>query len=516
MLHKTKISTRLLFIIIIAFISILAISISFFVGTNRLRNYFSTQIEEQMVFDQKDKIKVGTHSVAITLSVMLQGIEEDSIKIRLIRETIDKLKYEQDASGYYFVYKGTLNIAHPDHKYINRDLKDLKDLNNNFFIQTAYKNALKGGDYNELIFNKPGKGDQPKIVYSESIPNTDYWIATGVYLDNIQNAQSRIRQSVESMTRRIVFISFIIGLSIMLFVALPLSVAIRRSILTPLDKAIEISKEVGKGNLAIKITDEISDEIGLLFAELKKMTERLNDTLTRSKTTMEFVSLHSIEITSAVEEITKGANKQASTIQEISGSMGQIEDQSKIIANIALETKELSRDTVNFATETGDSVFETIAVLQDITAQIAIVDEIARQTNLLSLNAAIEAARAGEAGKSFAVVANEVKRLAERSHQEADRIALLSTKSTMVGKKAEQMLSHLIENSKKTLKHMEGVSEGAIEQSGNITQINQAITEIDNVIQQNAAFSEQMSSTAGSLFIRAEELKKMIAYFKVE
>lgn len=516
MLHKTKISTRLLLLVIIAFLSIIAISISFFLGTRSIKNYFSSQIEEQMILDQKDKIKVGTHSVAITLSVMLQGIDDDSLKIKLIRKTIDKIRFEQDASGYYFVYKGTLNIAHPDHKYINQDLKDLKDVNNHYIIQDSYKNAQNGGGYNYLVFNKPGKGDQPKIVYCEPIPDTDYWIATGVYLDNIQNAQAQIRQSVESMTKKIVFVSFIIGLSIMLLIVLPLSIAIRKGILKPLNNAIAISKEVGNGNLAIKITDELSDEIGLLISELKKMTERLNDTLTRSKAAMEFVSLHSIEITSAIEEITNGANKQASTIQEISGSMGQIEEQSKLIANIALETKELSKDTVNFATETGETVYETIAVLQDITDQIAVVDEIARQTNLLSLNAAIEAARAGEAGKSFAVVANEVKRLAERSHQEADRIALLSSKSTMVGKKAEQMLNHLIENSKKTLTHMERVSEGSSEQSGNISQINQAITEIDNVIQQNAAFSEQMSSTAESLFTRAEELKKMIAYFKVE
>jgi methyl-accepting chemotaxis protein len=228
---------------------------------------------------------------------------------------------------------------------------------------------------------------------------------------------------------------------------------------------------------------------------------------------MESVSLQSKELNSAVEQIAQGANKQAVTIEEISGSMVQIEDKAKMIATSALETRQLSASASLSASETGLVINETVQVLSAISEEIKTIGEIARQTNLLAINAAIEAARAGESGKGFSVVAHEVKRLAERSQVVAESIATLSSKSFSVGKRAQELLVVLIADTKKSADLMEKVSLGVIEQSGAVTEINKAILEIDSVIQQNAAFSEELSATADSLTFHASELEAKIEYF---
>jgi len=513
MFRKIRISARLLLFSTTMLVTIVVVGVIVYLGISKIKRYYTEQIEAQMFSDQKDKIKVGTHSMALSLSVVLRGVTDKEQQKKLIQDVIDAIRYEDDKSGYYFVYEGTVNIAHPDHQYIGKDLSNLKDVNNTYFIQEAYSNAKKGGGYNRLIFNKPGQGDQPKVVYAEAIPNTNYWIATGVYLDNIERTQLAINSSVSGMTNRIMFILLGFVLAILLLVFLPLNIAIRRSIIAPLKTAIDVSYEVGHGNLSVNISDSFSDEIGNLLTELNSMKLRLSETLIQTRETIDSVKLKSQEMFGELEEIAVGANKQAATMEEISGTMSQIEEQARQISGNALETMKITKTTAQFANETSDVVKQTVNVLREITEQISIIKDIAKQTNILAINAAIEAARVGVSGKGFSVVANEVKKLAERSQAAADSIAQLSARSSSVGSKAEVMLGELMENSNKSVRLMEEVNSSVIDQTRSVTEINKAIIDIDNVIQQNAAFSEKMSVTANTLVENTEELREQIDFF---
>ncbi|NJO87716.1 MAG: HAMP domain-containing protein [Chloroflexia bacterium] len=275
MLRKLKISTRLVILIALMIAFIFITVMGFYIGIGNLKQYYTKHLQDEYTETQKEKILVGTHSMAVAISQLLKNVEDETEKVELIRGLIDELRYENDSSGYYFVYKGTINVAHPGHQYYDKDLSGLVDVNGNYFIQDAYKNVQKGGGFNYLVFDKPGKGDQPKIVYAEPIPNTEYWIASGVYIDNIEETQMHLMDEVDALTREMLLKVIITVLVVMLGVALPLSIAIKRSIGLPLQKAIDITNEVANGNLTVDVTDDYNDEVSELNSSLSRMIGKI-------------------------------------------------------------------------------------------------------------------------------------------------------------------------------------------------------------------------------------------------
>jgi len=185
-------------------------------------------------------------------------------------------------------------------------------------------------------------------------------------------------------------------------------------------------------------------------------------------------------------------------------------------ADNAAETEKIALQASKDAEESGTAVIEAVEAMNQIAEKITIIEEIARQTNMLSLNASIEAARAGEHGKGFAVVASEVGKLAARSKDAAGEISVLSTSTATVAEKARGKLEQLLPNIRRTAELVQEITASSREQSGGTEQINSAIVQLDQIIQHNASASEEMASISDELSGQARGLESSISFFTIK
>ena len=272
-----------------------------------------------------------------------------------------------------------------------------------------------------------------------------------------------------------------------------------------------VTEEIASGNLLVTATERSGQD--KLMKALGSMIIGLIEVVDNVKSTAENVIIGSQELASNSEQISEGANKQAASAEEASSSMEQMTSNIKQNAENAFQTEKIALQSAENAKVGGKAVMETVSAMKEIASKISIIEEIARQTNLLALNAAIEAARAGEHGKGFAVVASEVRKLAERSQTAAAEINKLSANSVEVAENAGHLLNKLVPDITKTAELVQEITAASNEQNTGATQINQAIQQLDLVIQQNAAASEELSSTANNLALQAEQLQNVIGFF---
>jgi methyl-accepting chemotaxis protein len=182
-------------------------------------------------------------------------------------------------------------------------------------------------------------------------------------------------------------------------------------------------------------------------------------------------------------------------------------------ADNAMQTEQIAMKAAEDARESGKAVAETLDAMHEIITKISVIEEIARQTHMLSLNATIEAAKAEQYGKGFGVVASEVRALASRAQAAAKEINGTANSSIAVAERAGELLKKLVPDIQQTAELVQEISAASREQNSGAGQINQAIQQLDQVIQQNSAVSEEMSSTAEELAAQAEHLQSTIAFF---
>jgi len=288
-----------------------------------------------------------------------------------------------------------------------------------------------------------------------------------------------------------------------------------RSIVRPINEAVEVAKSMANGDLTITVESKSKDETGIMMAAISQMVEKLKQVIGEVTSASENVASGSQELSATAQQMSQGAAEQAASAEEISSSMEEMASSIRQNTDNALQTEKISIKSAVDAKEGGKAVIETVAAMKEIATKINIIEEIARQTNLLALNAAIEAARAGEHGKGFAVVASEVRKLAERSQSAAGEISGLSTRSVAVAEQAGEMLAKMVPDIQRTAELVQEITASSKEQDTGAEQINKAIQQLDQVIQQNASASEEMASTSEELSSQAEQLQESISFFNI-
>lgn len=304
---------------------------------------------------------------------------------------------------------------------------------------------------------------------------------------------------------------------------------LRRVVINPLQRAAQRIARIASGDLTVADEAAGRSEIGRLSSDLQAMQHSLVTTVSTVRQGAEEIYRGTSEISAGNTDLSSRTEQQAAAIEETAASMEQLTATVKQNADNAHHASSLARDASGKATKGGQIVSGVVQTMGNITSSsrkiseiTAVINSIAFQTNILALNAAVEAARAGEQGRGFAVVASEVRTLASRSAQAAKEIeALISDSVSLIEQgsgevvAAGETMGEIVTAVKRVTDIMLEIAAASDEQSKGITQVSQAITEMDNVTQQNSSLVEQASAAAASLEEQAARLTEAVGAFRL-
>ncbi|MCS3434362.1 methyl-accepting chemotaxis protein [Klebsiella sp. BIGb0407] len=292
--------------------------------------------------------------------------------------------------------------------------------------------------------------------------------------------------------------------------------------------AVQVAKQVAEGDLEKVVTLQKGDNSSLL-ATMDGMRERLQQMVRQVRDSSDSISIGSREIAAGSADLSQRTEEQAASLQETAASMEQMSQTIRQNTDTVRSANRLAQATSEKATQSGKAVHELVLTMQDINSSsqkigdiISVIDGIAFQTNILALNAAVESARAGEAGRGFAVVAGEVRSLAQRSASAANEIkGLIGESLRTVSQGSEKVssvgetINDLVEQAHKVSSLISEIGVTTEEQGQGISQINDAIVQLDAVTQQNAALVEESASAAESLSDQAAKLVSLMSVFRI-
>lgn len=290
---------------------------------------------------------------------------------------------------------------------------------------------------------------------------------------------------------------------------------------------LKLAEAVANGDLTVTIVPR-SDKDMLGYA-LQKMVEKNLHALSNINESSYQVMTSSSQVASASEALAQGSTEQASAIEQITSSITDIAEKTKVNATHATEASDLMHSAIDYVSRGNEQMEGMMNAMDDINKSsesisriIKVIDDIAFQTNILALNAAVEAARAGDAGKGFAVVAEEVRNLAAKSAQAAAETAELIESSIIkveagskIADDTAKALELITDGVTQSEKIVNNIAEASNYQATAVAQINQAINQVSQVVQNNSATSEECAAASEELSDQAIHMRDMISIYNL-
>lgn len=484
------------------------------------------QNRASMIEDRRDQLTtlIGqAHSVASHFQTLAANrtITEDEAKKKAL-EVIASMRYGTD--GYISINDSHPTIVmHPIKSAMNgQDVSNFADpQGTKLFVEIVKAGNHEKGGFVNYLWPKPGY-DKPvaKMSYSQRFAPWDWYLVTGMYMDDVQAA-------FYASALRWLGITALLGVLATVAMLLVLK-SIKRNLGGDLELAVSAAHRIARGDLTTPVHVHEKDTSSLLYA-LSSMQSGLVETVSRVRNGTENINVGASEIAAGNTDLSQRTEQQAAALVETASSMDEMTANVKQNADSATQAARLAEQAADVATRGSSVVADVIHTMTRITDSskqigdiIGVIDGIAFQTNILALNAAVEAARAGEQGRGFAVVAAEVRSLAQRSATAAKEIKALIETSTQTVEEGASLVTNagstmgeIVQSVRRVNEILDEISHASREQSAGIEQVNRAVVEMDQVTQQNAALVEEAAAAAHSLKDQVDVLRDAIESFSL-
>jgi methyl-accepting chemotaxis protein len=390
--------------------------------------------------------------------------------------------------------------------------------------ETVFAIIVKDGSQRLLTAKVRDQNWQPINVSEENIPSI---LQNNQMLINVQKEISFNKETVGSVQLYItqqfmidnltddfkqkILSLLLVDLTIFLF----LYWIIRRLAIRPLQYLLSAANTIASGDFRQTIIIKQHDEIGQLAHALQMMVAQLQTVIIQVKIAASNVSISSQQMSESLTNKSQEFAVQSSSIEQISFSIKEMTDNIKKNTQDALKTEEIALAVAHLARNSSEAVKQTVIAMQEIVKKIVDIQDITKQTRMLSINAAIEASHARQFGSGFAIVATEIRMLAEHTQKATEDISQLINNGVEITQNAQLKINELLPHIENTSHLVQSISCASRQHNQNAALINQSVQHLDEMAQHNSATSEELSSTAEELAAQAEQLKEMIAFFKI-